>query len=142
MYRRKAGGRYNKKSVVVDGIKFDSKIESVRYLDLKKLEKAGEISNLELQPVFILQKSCKILYGQKKKTQLMIKYVGDFRYAENGKVVVEDVKSSYTANDAQYKIKKKLLIYQQEFNQFDIFREYIVYNKSKHEVCDTRRIVE
>lgn len=47
--------KYGNIKTVIDGIKFDSKRESERYLELKLLEKAGEISDLKLQPRFILQ---------------------------------------------------------------------------------------
>jgi len=139
MYRRKKGGRYNKTVVEVDNIKFDSKIEAARYSQLILMQKAGEIEQLELQPKFIIQQSVKIKLNGKVKTQLMIKYIADFKYIENGKIIVEDVKSSYTANDAQYKIKRKMLVYQQEQHEFDVFREYIYINKHTQEIKDYAR---
>ena len=139
MYRRKKGGRYNKTVVEVDNIKFDSKIEAARYSQLRILEKAGEIKQLELQPKFIIQQNCKIKLNDKVKTQLMIKYIADFKYIENGKIIVEDVKSKYTSSDAQYKIKRKMLVYQQEQHGFDVFREYIYINKHTQEIKDYAR---
>lgn len=64
--------------VVFDNIRFDSKAEMVRYSDLRLLELTGHISDLETQPVFVLTAG--------------VKYKGDFRYIEAGKVIVEDVK--------------------------------------------------
>ena len=139
MYRRKKGGRYNKTVVEVDNIKFDSKIEAARYSQLRILEKAGEIKQLELQPKFIIQQNCKIKLNDKVKTQLMIKYIADFKYIENGKIIVEDVKSKYTSSDAQYKIKRKMLVYQQDQHGFDVFREYIYINKHTQEIKDYAR---
>jgi len=141
MYRRKKGGRYNKTVVEVDNIKFDSKIEAARYSQLRILEKAGEIKQLELQPKFIIQQNCKIKLNDKVKTQLMIKYIADFKYIENGKIIVEDVKSKYTSSDAQYKIKRKMLVYQQEQHGFDVFREYIYINKSTQDIKDYARCI-
>ena len=80
--------KYNNKKVQVDMYVFDSIRESQRYKELKLLERAGEISNLELQPKFLLQESFK----KNGKTYKAINYIADFMYEENGKVVVEDVK--------------------------------------------------
>ena len=98
--------RYNKYrniKTVIDGIKFDSKAEARRYTELKLLEKAGEISNLKLQPRFILQHSFK----HEGKTIRAITYIADFQYTEGDKEIVEDVKGMETA---VFKIKKKMFI--------------------------------
>ena len=71
---------------VVDGVSFASKAEARRYGVLKLLAAAGEISDLTLQPVIPL-----VVNGQ-----TIGKYIGDFRYVENGEVVIEDVKSKPT----------------------------------------------
>ena len=47
--------KYRNKKVIVDGKEFDSKKEGDRYKKLRLLERAGEISDLELQPRFLLQ---------------------------------------------------------------------------------------
>ena len=41
---RRNGTKYNASKCVVDGIKFDSKHEAERYLELKLLERGGIIS--------------------------------------------------------------------------------------------------
>ena len=51
--------KYSNKKVNIDGITFDSKKEANRYKELKILENLGKISNLELQPVYVLQESFK-----------------------------------------------------------------------------------
>ena len=51
--------KYRNKKAQVDMYEFDSIKESKRYKELKLLERAGEISNLELQPKFLLQDSFK-----------------------------------------------------------------------------------
>lgn len=108
--------KYRAKKTVVDGIKFDSKREAERYCELKLLEKAKEIRNLELQPRFLLQDKFKDRNG---KTHRKIEYVADFMYIDkDGKKIVEDVKGMMTD---VYKLKKKLFLnlYDKEFD----FRE-------------------
>ena len=46
--------KYNAKKVIVDGITFDSKKESKRYLELKQMQENGEIHDLQLQVPFEL----------------------------------------------------------------------------------------
>ena len=94
----------------IDGIKFDSTRESKRYEELKLLERAGKIKDLEVQPVFILVKSVKF-NGDKKATPAM-RYTADFRYydIEKGEVVVEDVKSSATAKLTDYRMRRHLML--------------------------------
>ena len=57
---------------------FDSIRESQRYKELKLLERAGEISNLKLQPKFLLQDSFK----KNGKTYRKIEYIADFSYCQ------------------------------------------------------------
>ena len=80
---------------------FDSTKEAKRYRELELLEMAGEISNLELQPRFLLQES----FRKNGKTYRKIEYVADFKYIEKGKTIVEDVKGLQTD---VFKIKHKL----------------------------------
>ena len=53
-FYNKGASKYKAQKTEVDGILFDSKKEAKRYAELKFLEKAGEISNLVLQPLFVL----------------------------------------------------------------------------------------
>ena len=101
--------KYHNKSVEIDGIKFDSKKEMLRYKELKLMQKARLISELELQKKFELQPAFKDNNG---KTQRKITYVCDFYYYSNKekKYIVEDVKSIATKTQV-YKIKKKLFLY-------------------------------
>lgn len=90
--------KYHNSKTVIDGIRFDSKKEAKRYLELKILEKAGVIKELKRQvPYILIDKSC---YGR------AIKCVADFVYLENGQLVVEDVKGVRTP---VYKLKKRLM---------------------------------
>ena len=94
---RRRRSKYGAIRVEYDGHKFDSKLEAARYKQLKLMEKAGQLTNLELQPKF----PCEV-NGKKICT-----YISDFRYTlKNGKEVVEDVKGVETA---VFKLKKKLV---------------------------------
>ena len=93
--------KYRNKKVIVDEKEFDSKREGNRYKELKLLERAGKIKDLELQPRFLLQDSFK----KNGRTFRKIEYVADFKYIENGKTIVEDVKGMQTD---VFKLKHKL----------------------------------
>lgn len=95
----KRKSKYNNKPVERDGIKFASKREARRYHNLCLLQRAGEISELELQPKYDL-----VVEGMK-----VCSYVGDFRYLLHRKRIVEDVKSPATAKNPVYRLKKKLM---------------------------------
>lgn len=92
--------KYRNKKVQVDMYVFDSIAESKRYKELKLLERAKQISNLELQKKFILI--------EKQQNERAVHYLADFYYIENEKQVVEDVKSKITAKDKTYILKRKL----------------------------------
>lgn len=94
------------KPTIVDGIKFASKKESLEYLKLKELEKQNKISNLKLQPSFILQEG----FTRGGKKYRPITYVSDFEYKEGDETVVVEVKSKFTAKDKVYNIKKKMFL--------------------------------
>lgn len=95
--------KYRNKKVVIDNIKFDSQLEANRYVELKLLQRAKQISNLRLQVPFVLQEGFK----KNGRTYQAIKYIADFVYEENGQTIVEDVKSKATMTEL-YKVKKKL----------------------------------
>lgn len=88
--------KYHAIKTVVDGITFASKVEAARYQELKLLERTGAIANLTMQPVFHL-----VVNGHK-----IGKYIADFQYYENGKIITEDVKGVKTP---VYNLKKKLV---------------------------------
>lgn len=88
-----------KEDRTVDGITFDSKGEMKRYLDLKLAVKAGLIRDLQLQFAF------QVAIGGRHYCT----YTADFSYIDvpTGRVIYEDVKSTGTAKDAAYKLRKK-----------------------------------
>ena len=98
------GSKYNAKKTVVDGIEFDSAKEAKRYARLRALEDAGKIQGLRLQVPFEILPSFEC-DGVKYRG---MRYVADFVYYRDGKVVVEDCKGFKTA---EYKLKKKLMAY-------------------------------
>lgn len=108
--------KYHNKKTEVDGIKFDSKKEANRYLELKLLEKAGEIQNLRLQVKYVLIPSqYEQVYSEKKHAYIRGKlierecsYVADFVYEEGGETIVEDTKGFRTQD---YMIKRKMMLY-------------------------------
>ena len=93
--------KYKSKAVVIDGHRFPSKLEANRYLELKLLQRAGKIQDLELQPTFELQPG----FRKNGVTYRAITYKADFRYTMNGKTVIEDTKGYKTE---VYALKKKL----------------------------------
>lgn len=92
--------KYRANKTTLDGIQFDSKREAQRYSELKLLERAGAIQDLERQVEFELI--------PKQKGERAVKYIADFVYKENGEKVVEDVKGMKTKD---YIIKRKLMQY-------------------------------
>jgi hypothetical protein len=96
--------KYKAKKTVVDGITFDSKKEANRYLELKMLEKAGAIQDLQRQVKYVLIPSQRI---NGKVVERECSYKADFVYKENGETIVEDTKGFRTP---EYKIKRKMML--------------------------------
>lgn len=120
MYRK-----YNNRKIIVEGIKFDSKKEAVRYKELKVFEKAGIIKDLQRQVKYVLIpaqyepieaiSSLKGKSSRQKKKKLIERecaYYADFVYYRGGEIVVEDVKG-YRKGPAYnlFTIKRKLMLY-------------------------------
>ena len=116
--------KYGNRKVTFDGLEFDSMKEMNRYAELKMLERAKEIRNLQTQVKFTLipaQYETYERYGKKGKRlkdgeRLLEKgcdYIADFVYqdATTGDLVVEDVKSVATRKKESYIIKRKLMLW-------------------------------
>ena len=71
------------------GIVFDSGLERDRYLVLRAMQDAGEIANLEAQPVLTMAAAFVDPAGHKWQ---MVTYTPDFSYTEGGIRVYEEVK--------------------------------------------------
>lgn len=99
--------KYRSKKTVVDGITFDSRLEARRYQELKLMERAGEISGLQLQKQYVLIPSQKL---NNKVVERAVNYIADFVYTlkSSGETVVEDTKGVKTKD---YIIKRKLMLY-------------------------------
>lgn len=107
--------KYKNKKIEVDGITFDSRKEAKRWLELRQLEQAGEITDLQRQVKFVLIPSQYIdvpIDGhrfEKKCVERECSYKADFVYKDSfGAVCVEDSKGFKTKD---YIIKRKLLLY-------------------------------
>jgi hypothetical protein len=96
--------KYGNKKTWVDNILFDSAREAARYRELRMCFGAGVIGDLELQPEYELQPAFEY---QGKRIRAIV-YRGDFRYVENGRVVVEDVKGFKTKD---FLLKAKMFQY-------------------------------
>lgn len=125
--QRKKGNKYHAKKVVVDGMTFDSEKESKRYLFLKQSQSDGVISDLELQPRYIILPAIK---GERIKhfkripdrieeytIQQPVKYTADFRYVKDGQTVVEDVKGSKFTMSRDLPLRIKMMKY---FHNIDV----------------------
>ena len=93
--------KYFAKKTVAMGLKFDSKWEAERWGQLKSMERAGIVTQLERQ----------IRYDLSINDIKICSYIADFRYLleeENGlfKLIVEDAKGILTP---EFKLKKKLM---------------------------------
>ena len=96
--------KYNNVSVTYDGIRFDSMKEAARYKTLKLMERAGQISDIQLQVPFELTPTQRDENGNllfRKRN-----YIADFVYMKDGEMIVEDVKGYKTDT---YELKKALM---------------------------------
>lgn len=129
-WKRKSNTKLNNKSIVVDGIEFQSTKEGKRYSELKLLQRAGEISDLELQKKYELipaqyetvETGEYYKVGERKGQPKMkrtcieqsVVYIADFVYRQNGQTVVEDVKGyrdPSSATYAKFVLKRKMMLW-------------------------------
>lgn len=104
-FRKPSRNKYGAKKTVVGDIKFDSKKEAARWMDLQLLERAGEISDLKRQVKVELMGQHRPLYT---RTGRKMKYVADFTYIDKSSevLVIEDVKGFKTR---EYEVKRAIL---------------------------------
>lgn len=89
----KKRSKYGAIRTEVDGIKFHSRKEAQRYSELKILEKAGDVWDLQLQAKFALY----VLLQHPDSDSPIGHYVADFTYKNRRREhVVEDVKGFRT----------------------------------------------
>lgn len=101
---RKRKSKFNNRKVMVGELSFDSAKEAKRYRELRLLEVAGEIENLERQKKYLLIPLQRKADGS---AEYSCSYFADFVYTQDGRVVVEDVKGVLTG---VYVIKRKLML--------------------------------
>ena len=109
MYVRKA--KYSNRKTELDGVKFDSAKESRRYAELKLLERAGEISELDLQPKFALEINGRPILLRSKgfPNGRRATCTWDFRYKDkSGQTVIEDVKGGQATRTEAYVLRRGL----------------------------------
>lgn len=112
---------HNIKTKTFDGIEFDSRKEARRWNELKLLERAKEISNLQRQVKYVLipaqyetierySKDGKRLKDGTRLVERETSYVADFVYTDmkTGETVVEDTKGVKTKD---YILKRKMMLY-------------------------------
>ena len=105
-------GKYNARKTTIDGITFDSKAEAARYMLLRTMEQAGEITGLQIHPRFLLQEG----FRHNGKAIRAIHYEADFEYIDaDGNRIIEDVKGHRTA---VFNIKRKLFLHR--YSNLDI----------------------
>lgn len=99
--KAKKPSKYKAVRTTVDGITFASRAEAHRWQELKRLERSGDITDLEYQPRFPLRVN----------GVLVATYVADARYRETatGETVVEDVKGGQATKTPLYRLKTKLV---------------------------------
>lgn len=85
--------------VVIDGLRFDSKKEALRWSELVALQRAGKIGGLRRQ----------VRIPIRVNSVIIARYVADAVYIEDGRMVVEDVKSPFTRMNPVYRLKKRCL---------------------------------
>ncbi len=100
--------KFNAKKVYVDNIAFDSRKEANRYRELKLLERAGVIQDLQRQVKYVLIPAQR---ENSKTIEREVDYIADFVYIQDGEQVVEDVKG-YKGSVAYrlFVIKRKLML--------------------------------
>lgn len=97
--------KHRNKRVKFNGINFDSLAERDYYIHLLYLQKLGEVTDIDLQPRYLIFESY-VFNGKKVQT---IYYKADFKvtYLDGSEQVV-DVKGDEKMVTSVFKIKKKL----------------------------------
>lgn len=93
------------KKVEIDGILFDSKLESEYYLELKRLQQNKKIHHFELQPEYVLIDA----FTKNGKKYRKMTYTADFKvYTDENSFYLVDTKGFETE---VFKLKEKLFNY-------------------------------
>jgi hypothetical protein len=96
----KCRSKYGNTPTELDRRKFDSKVEAVRYAELRLLQRSGRITELICQPEYPITVN----------GITVARYIADFEYMNQySERVVEDVKSEATRTNPVFRLKKKLV---------------------------------
>lgn len=100
--------KYGNRKVTTEDGTFDSVKEYSRWQELKLMQRAGEIYELQRQVPFVLIPAQRDENG--KLIEREVKYIADFTYRNmsDHKLVVEDTKGMRTK---EYILKRKLMLY-------------------------------
>lgn len=130
--------KYNAKKTIInvqgEEYEFPSKAEANRFVYLVDRLKRGEISKLSTQPSFKITEDYDIATDKTKSGKSRIgalKYTPDFKYVENGKTVVEEVKGF---KSVPYVLRLKLFL-KIAYNMYkvDTFIEVIKGKETRYE---------
>lgn len=137
--------KYGAKKVVYKGIKFDSTVERDRFRYLEYQQIAGEISGLRLQVQFEIMPKITKLVPKQLKTKVRydervvesaVHYTCDFIYKENGRYIIEDVKSDYARKGSRdyplrrHRMNEKIKAHNDKGRSQWLFREAVLVGKS------------
>lgn len=110
-----APSKYHARKKEVDGHLFDSTGEALAYRKLRLWEHAGVISDLQLQPRFVISPGYRDAEGHKVRAR---EYVADFSFMRGGRRVIVDFKGVLTP---MYRMKRD--IFRQRFPDLE-FEEW------------------
>jgi len=100
---RRSMNKYRAVAVTIDGIRFASRAEARRFENLRYLERAAQISQLEAHPTFDL-----LAWSADGPVKVGV-LTPDARYVtQDGEVVIEDVKNPATAAETSYRLRKRM----------------------------------
>lgn len=120
----KRRNKYGNRKVVADGYVFDSKLELLRYQQLKLFEYAGEITGLKVHPTYVILDGERLPSGKK---QSQVTWTADFEYYDSvNERIVEDVKSPATAKKDSFRVRVKMFQARYGIEVAILFREDII----------------
>lgn len=111
--------KFGAQKVLYKGMAFDGRYELNRYIKLCNYQKKGAIHGLRRQVGFKLIKKVVKLVPVQLKTKIRYdervveqeaRYHCDFLYEEDGKYIIEEVKSEMTEKLPDYILRRKLMV--------------------------------
>lgn len=119
MKKSKYGNKKATRTINGETVSFDSKKEAKYFDEFYLLAKARKITELTLQPKFLLLETLRV---EGHKTMAKRSYVADFKYKDlEGNTIIVDVKASAKFQDPVYRLKKHLFL--EKYGHEVIFKE-------------------